>query len=66
MAYGRDLKVPLDLAGLTAETFDKARAAYGGTAWSSMVVKLLEDEVGPELRAPGFPASLEPDAPPAT
>jgi 3-hydroxyisobutyrate dehydrogenase len=58
MAYGRDLGVPLGLAGLTAETFDRARAAYGGGAWSSMVVKLLEDEVGLDLRAEGFPAEL--------
>ena len=27
-------------------------------AWSSMVVKLLEDATGEALRAPGFPASL--------
>lgn len=58
MAYGRDLGVPLALAGLTAESFDRARATYGGAAWSSMVVKLLEDEVGLDLRAPGFPAEL--------
>jgi 3-hydroxyisobutyrate dehydrogenase len=58
MAYGRDLGVPLALAGLTSETFDRARAAYGGGAWSSMVVRLLEDEVGLDLRAEGFPAEL--------
>jgi 3-hydroxyisobutyrate dehydrogenase len=58
MDYGRDLGVPLALAGLTARTFDTARAAYGGGAWSSMVVKLLEDEVGLDLRAEGFPAEL--------
>jgi len=26
-----------------------------------MIVKLLEDSVGTELRAPGFPARLGPD-----
>ena len=31
---------------------------YGGDAWSPMVVKLLEDAVGTDLRAPGFPAQI--------
>jgi 3-hydroxyisobutyrate dehydrogenase len=58
LQFGRDFGVPLDLAGLTAQTFIRARAAYGGGAWSSQVVKLLEDAVGEDLRAPGFPAEL--------
>ncbi len=37
---------------LTQETFVEARERYGGAAWSPMVVKLLEDAVGVELRAP--------------
>jgi 3-hydroxyisobutyrate dehydrogenase len=57
---GRDLGVPLDLAGLTEQTFIRARSAYGGAAWSSQVVKLLEDAVGTDLRAPGFPDELPP------
>ncbi|RUU57805.1 NAD(P)-dependent oxidoreductase, partial [Mesorhizobium sp. M2C.T.Ca.TU.009.01.2.1] len=32
---------------------------YGGDAWSTKIVKLLEDAVGTELRATGFPARLE-------
>jgi 3-hydroxyisobutyrate dehydrogenase len=58
MKFGRDLGVPLDLGGLTAQTFIRARAAYGGDAWSSKVVKLLEDSVHADLRADGFPAEL--------
>jgi 3-hydroxyisobutyrate dehydrogenase len=58
LALGRELDVPLELAGLVEETFLRARERYGGSAWSSQVVKLLEDEVGVELRAPGFPARL--------
>ncbi len=58
LGYGRDFGVPLDLAALTEQTFIRARAAYGGDAWSSQVVKLLEDAVGTDLRAPGFPAEL--------
>ena len=59
MGFGREFGVPLDLAGQTAQTFIRAREAYGGDAWSSQVVKLLEDALGTDLRAPGFPDKLE-------
>jgi len=59
MEFGRRFGVPLDLAGQTMQTFIRARSAYGGDAWSSQVVKLLEDALGTDLRAPGFPAELE-------
>jgi len=58
LALGRETGVPLALAGLTEAEFARARARYGGAAWSPLVVKLLEDAVGEELRAPGFPATL--------
>ena len=56
--FGREFGVPLDLAALTEQTFVRARAAYGGKAWSTSVVKLLEDALRTDLRAPGFPAEL--------
>ena len=56
--FGRRFGVPLRLAGLMEQTFIEGRARYGGGAWSSMIVKLLEDAVGTPLRAPGFPARL--------
>jgi 3-hydroxyisobutyrate dehydrogenase len=56
--FGREFGVPLDLAALTLKTFERAAAAYGGGAWSTMVVKLLEDALKTDLRAPGFPAEL--------
>ena len=59
MGFGREFGVPLDLAGMTAQTFLKGRAAYGGAAQSTMIVKLLEDVLGTDLRAEGFPARLE-------
>ncbi len=59
MGFGRDYGVPLDLAAQTAQTFIRARSAFGGGAQSTMVVKLLEDALGTDLRAPGFPARLE-------
>jgi 3-hydroxyisobutyrate dehydrogenase len=58
LAYGRDFGVPLDLASLTMQTFLRAREAYGGSAWSTQVVKLLEDALKTDLRAPGFPSEL--------
>jgi 3-hydroxyisobutyrate dehydrogenase len=57
-AFGREFGVPLDLAGLTEQTFIRARSQYGGSAWSSQVVKLLEDALGTDLRAAGFPPEL--------
>jgi len=59
MGFGREFGVPLDLAALTEQTFIRGRSAYGGGAWSTMIVKLLEDALRTDLRAPGFPARLE-------
>ncbi|MEP7223735.1 MAG: NAD(P)-dependent oxidoreductase [Actinomycetota bacterium] len=57
---GRELRSPLELAALVEQTFVRARERYGGSAQSPMVVKLLEDDLGVDLRADGFPARLEP------
>jgi 3-hydroxyisobutyrate dehydrogenase len=59
LGMGRDFGVPLDLAAQVEQTFIRAREAYGGSAWSSQVVKLLEDALSTDLRAPGFPAVLQ-------
>ncbi len=59
MGFGREFGVPLDLAGVTAQTFIKGKAAYGGAAQSTQIVKLLEDALDTNLRADGFPARLE-------
>jgi 3-hydroxyisobutyrate dehydrogenase len=58
---GREFGVPLELASVTEQTFVRGRATYGGSAQSTMIVKLLEDAVGTDLRAPGFPDELEPE-----
>jgi len=58
LKMGTDGGVPLDLASHVAAIFEQGKATYGGGAWSTMVVKLLEDAVGTDLRAPGFPAKL--------
>lgn len=59
MGFGKEFGVPLDLASLTNQTFMKGKAVYGGTAQSTQIVKLLEDALGTDLRAAGFPARLE-------
>ena len=58
MGMSREFGVPLELARRTAEIFQQGRTAYGGAAQSTQIVKLLEDALGTDLRAPGFPAKL--------
>jgi 3-hydroxyisobutyrate dehydrogenase len=58
---GRELGVPLELAGMTEQIFRRGQAQYGGDAWSTRIVQLLEDAVGTDLRALGFPAVLAPE-----
>ena len=55
---GREHRVPLEIATLVEQTFIRAREQYGGSAWSPMVVKLLEDALQTDLRAPGFPPPI--------
>ena len=55
---GSEFGVPLELASVVQEAFIRAREEYGGSAWSPMVVRLLEDALGTELRAEGFPSQI--------
>lgn len=59
MGFGKEFGVPLDLASQVNQTFLKGKAAYGGAAQSTQIVKLLEDLLATDLRAEGFPARLE-------
>lgn len=59
LGFGKEFGVPLDLASITNQTYIAAKAAYGGEAQSPMIAKLLEDLLGTDLRAEGFPARLE-------
>ncbi|ESY13787.1 NAD(P)-dependent oxidoreductase [Mesorhizobium sp. M0615] len=59
LAMGREFRLPLQLAPLVSEIFLMGKQEYGGGAWSTQIVKLLEDAVDMDLRAPGFPAKLE-------
>ena len=59
MNFGKEFGVPLDLASLTNDTFVRGKKAYGGSAQSTQIVKLLEDALKTDLRAKGFPSRLE-------
>ena len=59
LGFGKEFGVPLELASMTNQTYIAAKAAYGGEAQSPMIAKLLEDMLGTDLRADGFPARLE-------
>ena len=58
--------VPLELSPLVLDIFKDGQERYGPRAWSSGIVRRLEEACGMELRAPGFPEELvddEPEAP---
>lgn len=57
--------VPVELAPLVQEIFRDGQARYGKRAWSSMIVKRLEEACGCDLRAEGYPAELVDDEPEA-
>ena len=63
---GRKLGIPLELSPLCVEIMKDGLQRYGPRAWSSSVVKRLEDDCGEKRRAPGFPDVLtdqEPEQP---
>jgi 3-hydroxyisobutyrate dehydrogenase len=59
MEIGKEHDVPLDIAGTVEQLFVRGRATYGGQAEYAMVAKLLEEACHTDLRAPGFPTTLE-------
>jgi len=57
------LEVPLEVSPLVLDIFKDGQERFGSRAWSSMIVKRLEEACGIELRAPGFPEEIEDDEP---
>ena len=55
----KKLKTPLEISPFVLNNFNKAQKQYGSRAWSSMVVKRLEDKFKLKFRAPGFPKELK-------
>ncbi len=62
-SLGRRLEVPLEVSPLVLDIFKDGQARYGARAWSSMIVKRLEESCGLDLRAEGFPEELVDDEP---
>lgn len=52
-------RTPLEISPLVLDIFRRGQEIYGSRAWSSGIVRLLEDACGVALRAPGFPAELK-------
>ena len=54
----KKLNTPLEISPFILDIFKDAHKKYGSRAWSSMVVKRLEDKFGINFRTSGFPEEL--------
>ena len=54
----KKLNIPLEISPFILNIFKDAQKKYGSRAWSSMVVKRLEDKFGIDFRTSGFPDEL--------
>ena len=57
----KKLKAPLEISPKVVEIFKDGKAKYGSRAWSSMIVKRMEDLNKINFRADGFPEELVDD-----
>ena len=57
------LNAPLEISPLVLDIFKDGRKKYGSRAWSSMIVKRMEDLNKIDFRAKGFPAELKDNEP---
>tara|TARA_E500000331_G_scaffold355208_1_gene410119 strand:+ start:100 stop:1041 length:942 start_codon:yes stop_codon:yes gene_type:complete len=54
----KKLDVPLEISPKIVEIFKDGQKKYGSRAWSSMIVKRMEDKNNINFRAKGFPEEL--------
>ena len=54
----KKLDAPLELSPKVVEIFKDGQKKYGSRAWSSMIVKRMEDANNIDFRTPGFPSEL--------
>jgi len=59
----KKLNSPLEISPLIVKIFKDGQKKYGSRAWSSMVVKRMEDLHQIDFRADGFPAELKDNQP---
>jgi 3-hydroxyisobutyrate dehydrogenase len=57
------LNAPLEVSPLIVKIFKDGQKKYGSRAWSSMIVKRMEDLNKIDFRAEGFPSELEDNEP---
>ena len=57
----KKLNVPLEISPKVVEIFKDGQKKYGSKAWSSMIVKRMEDLNNIDFRAKGFPDELTDD-----
>jgi len=58
-----NFKAPLEISPLLIKVFNDGKEKYGAEAWSTMIVKRLEDACNINFRARGFPPQLKDDEP---
>ena len=54
----KKLNAPLEISPLIVKIFEDGQKKYGSRAWSSMIVKRMEDLNNVDFRADGFPDEL--------
>ena len=57
--FSKEFGVPLNLSNKVKQIFEEGHQRYGGEAQSTQIVKLLEEALGTDLRADGYPSRLE-------
>ncbi|MGB0690149.1 MAG: NAD(P)-dependent oxidoreductase [Candidatus Puniceispirillum sp.] len=55
--------VPLEISPKLIEIFKDGQKRYGAREWSPNIIKRLEEAVGVDILAPGFPAEMTDDEP---
>ena len=62
-ALSKKHHIPLEVSPIIFNIFKEGQKKYGSRAWSSMIVKRLEDACNINLRAEGFPSELTDNEP---
>jgi 3-hydroxyisobutyrate dehydrogenase len=55
--------VPLEISPKLIDIFKDGQDRYGSREWSPNIIKRLEEAVGVDILAPGFPAEMTDDEP---
>jgi len=62
-SIAEEYDVPLELSPLLVDIFEDGKSRFGAREWSPNIVRRLEEVVGCEILAPGFPAEMLDDEP---